>query len=163
MLDQTSQASSQATQIHYSIPSTNVTLQTSEESTGIPPTTVSDPQSSLIVMVPPPSSVILPPSVESALVQPDHHLSHLPGPLSSTLTTAHSEITPQPEVPSVLDVHVTTSIGALSLPEHHETRDPSRPTPMEASLQVQQSGPSTPDIRCASALATERNESSEGP
>jgi hypothetical protein len=114
------------------------------------------------VMPSPPSGVMLPPSVESALVQPDHHLSHLPGPLSSTLTTAHSEITPQPEVPSILDVHVTTNIGALSLPEHHETQDPSRPTPMEASLQVQQSGPSTPDIRCVSALARERNESSEG-
>jgi hypothetical protein len=134
------QVSSQPTQIHYSIPITGVTLQSSEESTGIPPATVSDPQSSLIVTVSPPSSVILPPSVESALVQPDHHLSHLPGPLSSALTTAHSEITPQPEVPSVLDVHVTTSIGALSLPEHHETRDPSGPTPMEASFQVQQSG-----------------------
>jgi hypothetical protein len=136
--------SSQPTQIHYSIPSTSVALQTSEESTSIPPTTVSDPQSSLIVTVPPSSSVILPPSVESALIQPDHHLSHLPRPPSSTLTTDHSEITPQPEVPSVLDVHVTTNVGALNLPEHHETRDPDGPTPMDTSLHIQQSGPPTP-------------------
>ncbi len=155
------QISSTANQISQSISNIGVTVQRSEESTGVPLTTVSDPQSSVIVMLPrpPPSSVILTElasSVESALVQPDH-LSHPLGPPSSTPTTAHSHISPQ--IPSILDVHATTSIGSLSSPEHQETGHPNPLAPMEASLHVQQSGPSTPDVGWASASATERNES----
>jgi hypothetical protein len=154
------QISSTSNQISRPISNIGVTVQTSDESTGVPLTTVSDPQSSVIVMLPspPPSSVILAElasSVESALVQPDH-LSHPLGPPSSTLTTAHSHISPQ--IPSILDDHVTTSIGSLSSPEHQETRDPNPLAPMEASLPVQQPGPSTPDVGWASASATERNE-----
>jgi hypothetical protein len=129
--------SSKATQIHNSIPSAGVTLQMSEGSTGIPHITVSDPQS-----LPPPSTVnpTEPPpsaSAELALVQPDQ-LSQPLGSLSSTVTTANYNITPQ--VPSVLG---TTSIGDLSSHER-ETHDPNSATPTEAFLHVQQSGPSTP-------------------
>ena len=139
------QISSSANQISQSIPNTVATVQRSEGSTRVPPTVSgSDPQSSLIVMLPPPSGLTLtelPPSVESALIQPDH-LSHPLGSQSSILTTARSHLTQQ--VAPVLDVDVTTSVGSLSSREHYETRDPNPPTPMEASLQVQQSGPSTP-------------------
>jgi hypothetical protein len=115
----------------------------SEESTGVPHITVSDPQSSLIATLPPPGTVtpVEPPpsaSAESALVQPDQ-LSQPPGSQPSTVMTANSNITPQ--VPSVLG---TTSISDLSSREH-ETRDPKPPTPTEAFLHVRQSGPSTPE------------------
>ncbi|KAI0274307.1 hypothetical protein BGY98DRAFT_1099094 [Russula aff. rugulosa BPL654] len=81
--------SSDTTEIRPSISIAGVTLQASEELTGVPPTTVSDPQSSLIVALPSTSSVIPtepPPSVESTLVQPDP-LSHPFGSLPSTSTT----------------------------------------------------------------------------
>jgi len=52
----------------------------------------------------------------------------------------HQDITGAP----VLDADVTTSVGTLSSREHYETRDPNPPTPMNASLQVQQREPSTP-------------------
>jgi len=69
------QVSSEPTRIHNYIPNTSVTLQASKESTGVPPTTVSDPQSHPVVMPSPPSGVIpagLPLSIESAHVQPNH-------------------------------------------------------------------------------------------
>jgi hypothetical protein len=139
------QISSSANQISQSIPNTVAPVQRSEGSTRVPPpVSDSDPQSSPIVMLPPPSSLILtelPPSVESALIQPDH-LSHPLGSQSSILTTARSRITPQ--VAPVLDVDVTTSAGSVSSHEHYETRDPNPPTPIEASLQVQQSRPLPP-------------------
>jgi hypothetical protein len=126
---------------------TGVALQTSQGSTGIPPATVSDPQASLVVMPPSPGGIIpaeLPVPIESTNIQPDHRSRQL-GSLSSTLTTARSHLTPQ--VASVLDVHSTTRIATLSLREHDETRDLGSPTPMEASLHVQQSaGRSTFDI-----------------
>jgi hypothetical protein len=136
--------SSDVTEIPPSISITSVTLQTREELTGIPPTTVSGPQSSLVVALPLTSSVIPtepPPTVESTVVQLDP-LSHPFGSLPSTLATVHSHITSQ--VPPVSDVPVTESIGNLSSPEQGETRDPNPPTPMEATLHSQQSGPSTP-------------------
>jgi len=139
------QISSSANHISHSIPNTVAPVQRSEGSTRVPPpVSDSDPQSSPIVMLPPPSSLILtelPPSVESALIQPDH-LSHPLGSQSSILTTARSRITPQ--VAPVLDVDVTTSAGSVSSHEHYETRDPNPPTPIEASLQVQQSRPLPP-------------------
>jgi len=58
MLDQTSLKSPKATQIPHSIPDTVVILQLSEEPTGVPHTTVSDSQSSLIATAPRPSRVI---------------------------------------------------------------------------------------------------------
>jgi len=137
--------SSNATQIHPSISIASVTLQTSEELTGVPPTTVSDPQSSLIVALPSTSSVIPtspPPSVESTVVQPDP-LSHPFGSLPSTSTTAHSQIASQVPGPSVLDVPVTTSIGGFDSHGQHEARDPNPPAPTEESLRVQQAGSST--------------------
>ena len=137
--------SSNATQIHPSISIASVTLQTSEELTGVPPTTVSDPQSSLIVALPTTSSVIPtepPPSVESTVVQLDP-LSHPFGSLPSTLTTAHSQVAPQVPGPSVLDVPVTRSIGGLGSHGQHETCDPNPPAPTDSSLRVQQTGSST--------------------
>jgi len=141
--------SSNATQIHPSISIASVTLQTSEGLTGVPPTTVSDPQSSLIVALPTTSSVIPtepPPSVESTVVQLDP-LSHPFGSLPSTLTTAHSHIASQVPGPSVLDVPVTRSIGGLGSHGQHETCDPNPPAPTEASLRVQQTGSSTREAR----------------
>jgi len=132
--------SSNGTEIPNSIPNTGVTVQTSDEPTGVP-RTVSDPQLTPYTMPPPPSSVILtepPPSVESALVQPDH-LSHPQGFPTSTLRTADSHIMPQDA-----SVFVTRSIEDLSSGEHDETRDPNPSTPTEAHLHVEQSGPSTP-------------------
>jgi hypothetical protein len=85
----------------------------------------------------------LPPSVESALHQPGH-LSHPLGSPPSILSTVHSNITPQ--VASVLDVPVTTSIGALSARGRDETHDLNPPTPVGVPLHVQQPGPSSPDI-----------------
>ena len=127
------------------VSSDSVTRQASEELTGVPPTTVSDPQSSLIVALPSTSSVIPtepPPSVESTLVQLDP-LSHPFGSLPSTSTTTHSHIASQVPGPSVLDVPVTTSIGGFVLHGEHETRDPNAPAPTETSLRVQETGSST--------------------
>jgi hypothetical protein len=140
MLDPTSLKSRPS--LPKSIPNTGVTLQRSERSTDIPPTTVSDPESDPVVMPSPPSGVIpaeLPLSVESAHIQPNN-LSRPQGSLLSTLTTASSHITPQ--FTPVLGDHGTTSVGTLSAWEHEETRDLNRPTPVEVSLHVQHSGPS---------------------
>jgi hypothetical protein len=129
--------SSNGTQIPNSIPNTGVTLQTS---TGVH-RAVSDPQLTPFTTLPPPSSVIPtepPPSVESALVQPDH-LSHPQGFPSSTLTTVNPQITPQDA-----SVFVTRSIDDLGSREHDETRDPNPSIPTKALLHVEQSGPSTP-------------------
>jgi hypothetical protein len=124
------------------VSSDSVTRQASEELTGVPPTTVSDSQSSLIVALPSTSSVIPtepPLSVESTLVQLGP-LSHPFGSLPSTSTTTHSHIASQVSGPSVLDVPVTTSIGSFVSHGQHETRDPNPPAPTEASLRVQETG-----------------------
>ena len=66
------QISSTANQISQPIRNTAPAVQRREESTGVPPTTISDPQSSPIVMLSPPSSVNLTElasSVELALIQ----------------------------------------------------------------------------------------------
>ena len=138
------QVSSEPTRIHNYIPNTSVTLQASKESTGVPPTTVSDPQSHPVVMPSPPSGVIpagLPLSIESAHVQPNH-LSRPLGSLPSTLTTAHPRITPQVTITPVFGDHGTTSVGTLSVCKHEETRDLNPPTSTEVSL-LQHSEPST--------------------
>ncbi|KAI0276762.1 hypothetical protein BGY98DRAFT_678534 [Russula aff. rugulosa BPL654] len=111
--------------------------------TGVPPTTVSDSQSSLIVALPSTSSVIPtepPPLVESTLVQLDP-LLHPFGSLPSTSTTAHSHIASQ--VPAFrLDVPLLQH-WRLRFAREHETRDPNAPAPTEASLRVQETGSST--------------------
>ena len=99
--------SSNATQIHDSIP---------------------------IVMLPPTSSGIPmehPPSVELAVVQPNHLLGPLGSPSSTPMTTKPYM------VPSILD---TTSNGNFISCKHDENCDPKPPTPTEASLHAQQSG-----------------------
>jgi Family of unknown function (DUF6535) len=89
------------------------------------------------------NSSVPPSSVESAPVLSDH-VSRPIGSTPSTLTVPHSQITPP--VSSVLDVHVTTSVGSRDLHEHDETRDPNAAIPMELSLHADQSRPSTHDI-----------------
>ena len=87
------------------VSSDSVTRQASEELTGVPPTTVSDPQSSLIVALPSTSSVIPtepPPSVESTLVQLDP-LSHPFGSLPSTSTITRD---PDPPAPTEASLRV---------------------------------------------------------
>ena len=85
---------SSTTRNAQTIPNIGATLQTSEGSTAIPPTIVSDPPSSPITIAAFHTGVIpmeLPSSVESALIQPGH-ISHPLGSLSSPLTTARSDI-----------------------------------------------------------------------
>ena len=140
------QVSSKATQFPRSTSTIGASQQTSQESAVFPLIPVYDPQSSLIETFQPYSSVIpmeAPPSVESALVQPGH-LSHPLGSPLSILSTVHSNITPQ--VASVLDVPVTTGIGAFSARGRDETHEPNPPTPVEVPLHVRQPGPSSPDI-----------------
>jgi hypothetical protein len=111
-------------------PNTDATLQTSEESTHILPTTVSDPPSSPIMFPAGVILMVLPPSVESAPVQPNH-VSHASRPPSSSLTTARSHITLQ--VTSVQDPGVIASSGVqagsipMELPHHENQSKPLTP------------------------------------
>jgi hypothetical protein len=137
------QISSTAYQNPRSIPNTGPTVQRSEESSGVPPTTASDPQFPIMMPSTPSgvSSTEHPPSVESALIQPGHLLHPLGSP-PSIQTSANSHITPQ--VISVLDAHVTTSVEIPSSRGHNEAGDPNPPYPMDVSLDAQ-SVPSTPE------------------
>jgi hypothetical protein len=130
------QISSLANQISQSIPNTGAFVQRGEESTGVPPTMVSEPESSPVMMPLARSGVIpeqLPLFVESALVRPDHP-SRPQGSPPSALIMSCSRITPQ--VTPVLDIHATRNIGTLSSREHDETRDSNPPIPMEDHSEV---------------------------
>jgi hypothetical protein len=105
-------------------PNIDATPQTGEESTHILPTTVPDPPSSPIMFPAGVILMVLPPSVESAPVQPNH-VSHASRPPSSS---ARPHITLQ--VTSVQDPGVTASSGvqAGSIPmelPHHENQSKS--------------------------------------
>jgi hypothetical protein len=131
-----------------SISNISVTPQASDGAAIVLPSIVSDSHSLPIMMSVPhggqPEVPSVPPSsMESATVISDH-VSRPIGSTPSTLTVPHSQITPH--VSSVLDVHVTTSVGSGVLHGHDETRDANAPIPMEASLHAHQSRPSTDDI-----------------